>query len=144
VDLSQATVTRDLQYLYKEWQESSLVDIDKAKARELAKVDRLEREYWQAWEHSCKDAETVRQEGTKTEKGIQPDKIVKTAKGQAGDPRFLVGIQWCINKRCEIVGLDAAIKQEISGPGGSHIKVEVEYINSPVTTPGLSSGAGKD
>ena len=113
--ISRATVTRDLQHLYKEWQESSLVDIDKAKARELAKVDRLEREYWQAWEHSCEDAETIRQEGTKKEDSIQPDKIVKTAKGQAGDPRFLVGIQWCINKRCEIVGMDAAIKVEQSG-----------------------------
>lgn len=118
LDISRATVSRDLTHLYKEWQESSLVDIDASKAQELAKVDRLEREYWVAWVHSCEDAETIRQEGSKTEAGtVKPDKIVKTAKGQAGDPRFLAGVQWCITKRCEILGLDAAIKQDITSAG---------------------------
>ena len=117
LDISHSTVSRDLTHLYKEWQESSLVDIDESKSRELAKVDRLEREYWQAWEKSCEDAETIRQEGTKTETGIQPEKIVKTAKGQAGDSRFLSGIQWCINKRCELLGLDAPEKHDITSGG---------------------------
>jgi predicted transcriptional regulator len=119
VGIDQSTVSRDLQHLYGEWQQSALVDIDKAKAEELAKVDRLEREYWQAWEHSCEDAETIRQEGKK--EGV--DKIIKTAKGQAGDPRFLQGVQWCINKRCEIMGIDAPKKVEQSG------KLEIEYVN---------------
>jgi hypothetical protein len=35
-------------------------------------------------------------------------------------------------------------RQEFTGKDGDNLKVEVEYINSPVTTPGLSSGAGKD
>jgi hypothetical protein len=118
VGLSTPTVSRDLQHLYKEWQESSLVDIDKAKSQELAKVDRLEREYWQAWERSCKDAETMRQEGSKKKDGkVEPDKVVKTAKGQAGDSRFLAGIQWCINKRCELLGLDAPEKHDITSGG---------------------------
>jgi hypothetical protein len=118
LQLDQSTISRDLKHLYKEWQQSSLIDIDEAKSQELAKVDRLEREYWIAWVNSCEDAETLRQEGSKTETGkVKPDKIVKTAKGQAGDPRFLSGVQWCINKRCEILGLDAAIKQDITSGG---------------------------
>ena len=124
LDISSATVSRDLTHLYKEWQQSSLVDIDEAKSQELARVDRLEREYWIAWVHSCEDAETIRQEGVKNEAGtVKPDKIVKTAKGQAGDPRFLVGVQWCINKRCEILGIDAPKKYEQSG------NLQIEYVN---------------
>ena len=124
LSLNQSTISRDLEHLYEVWRQSSLVDINKAKSEELAKVDRLEREYWQAWVHSCEDAETMRQEGTKTEEGkIKPDKVVKTAKGQAGDPRFLSGVQWCIDKRCEIFGIDAPKKIEQSG------KLEIEYVN---------------
>ena len=48
--ISDATVSRDLRTLYKRWERSSLVDIDSKKAEELAKIDHLEREYWEAWE----------------------------------------------------------------------------------------------
>lgn len=117
---SPATVSRDIKFLQSEWQQSALVDIDAAKAKELAKVDRLEREYWEAWERSCQDAETV----TQKTKGVvqrkqdedgkfvaeRPAEATKTSKGQAGDPRFLQGVQWCIDKRCKILGIDAPMK----------------------------------
>ena len=48
---------------------------------------------------------------------MAPDKVVKTAKGQAGDSRFLQGIQWCINKRSELLGLDAPEKHDITSGG---------------------------
>ena len=112
--LDQSTISRDLQHLHKEWQQSALIDFDEAKAQELAKVDRLEREYWVAWKHSQKDTETMRQEGTKKGDSIEPEKLIKIAKGQVGDPRFLNGVQWCINKRCEILGLDAMAQSQIT------------------------------
>ena len=87
--ISQQTVSNDLKALQVSWLDSSLVDFNAAKSQELAKVDRLEREYWVAWLYSCEDAE-----------------------GQAGDPRFLAGVQWCIGKRCKILGIDAASKVE--------------------------------
>ena len=134
VGIDQSTVSRDISFLQDEWQKSSLVDIDAKKAEELAKVDRLEREYWRAWDESCKDAETIRQEGTKPAVGekVKADKIIKTAKGQAGDPRFLTGIQWCINKRCEIIGIDAPKKLEHTGPNGSD-EIRIKIITSDGT-----------
>jgi len=33
-------------------------------------------------------------------------------KGQSGNPAFLRGIEWCINKRCDLLGLDAPKKLE--------------------------------
>jgi hypothetical protein len=125
LSLSQATISRDLKALQKEWLESTLIDFDKAKAEQLAKVDRLEREYWTAWEHSCEDAETATHkvkgkiEKRQDEDGKfiaeQPAEVAKTSKGQAGDPRFLAGIQWCIERRCKILGLNAPERTEVTG-----------------------------
>ena len=117
ISVDQSTVSRDLAVLQKEWIVSALVDIDAAKAQELAKVDRLEREYWSAWERSCEDAETLRQEGS----GEKPSKIVKTSKGQAGDPRFLQGVQWCIERRCKIIGIDAPEKHDLRTDNTFHV-----------------------
>ena len=111
VGVDQSTVSRDIAALQEAWRESSLVDIDEAKARELAKVDRLEREYWDAWERSCEDAETLRQEGSSE----KPSKVVKTSHPRNGDPAFLRGVQWCIERRCKIIGVDAPSELKHSG-----------------------------
>jgi len=107
--MSQQTVSRDIAALQKDWLASSLLDFNEAKAQTLAKVDRLEREYWAAWARSCEDAETVTEKARASKGGEKPDSVEKTrqAKGQAGDPRFLSGVQWCIEQRCKILGIEA-------------------------------------
>lgn len=130
--ISQSTVSRDLKALFKQWQKSALVDIDKAKAKELAKVDNLELEYWTAWKRSCEDAETTVKKtkgNVKKYKGNdgqfiaeRPAEIDQTSKGQSGDPRFLQGVQWCIDKRCKILGIDAPQKLVHTGKDGGPIK----------------------
>jgi len=120
IGISPATVSRDIKALQKDWLASALIDFDKAKAGELAKVDRLEREYWQAWARSCEDAETVTEKARASKGSERPDSVEKTkqAKGQAGDPRFLSGIQWCIEQRCKILGVEAPKKTELTGKDG--------------------------
>jgi AraC-like DNA-binding protein len=115
--LSQPTVSRDIKALQRDWLASALIDYDQAKANELAHVDRLEREYWDAWRRSCEDAETVKQRGTPGEEQgkVKTAAIERTVKGQAGDPRFLQGVQWCIDRRCKILGIDAPEKHEFGG-----------------------------
>ena len=106
--INQSTVSRDLKALHKEWLASALADFGAVKARELARIDRLELEYWQAWERSCKAAETIvrkQKGGGDKEGGVK--EMQQTLKGQAGDPRFLDGVQWCIERRCKILGVDA-------------------------------------
>lgn len=126
--ISQSTVSRDLTYLQKEWQEARINDIDERKRLELAKIDNLELEYWDAWQRSKEDAEvqTIKQKGAIVdgEKQIVPIEAQKRTEGQAGDPRFLAGVQWCINKRCELLGLDAAKKTDVTS-GGEKIVFEV-------------------
>lgn len=111
VGLSQSTVSNDLKALHSQWLESSLVDFNEAKAREIAKIDKLEREYYRAWQRSCENAESTTQEGTPS----AVSKVKKTSKGQAGDPRFLQGVQWCIERRCKILGVDAPDRLALTG-----------------------------
>ena len=88
--VSQATISNDLARLQAEWQETAQKDYDQAKSLQLARIDQLEREYWSAWKQSL--GENEMDERSKTEK--------------RGNPRYLQGVQWCINKRCELLGID--------------------------------------
>jgi len=128
VGIDQSTVSRDIAALQGAWRESALIDIDEAKARELAKVDRLEREYWDAWERSCEDVVTVRAMGKQPAKGEKgkPDRVTRITKKQDGDPAFLRGVQWCIERRCKIIGVDAPTKTEAKIDGA--IKFEAVEI----------------
>jgi len=103
--VSQTTVSRDLRALQDKWLESSLIDFDTVKATELAKIDNLERIYYDAWERSCEDAVVQVAKAVESSKDTRKEGT-KTTKGQVGDPRFLAGVQWCIDKRCKIFGLD--------------------------------------
>jgi len=117
VGVTQATVSRDLKVLHQEWLEDAKIDFDKAKAKEIAKIDNLERIYHAAWERSCEDAETVRKKKSQVGEGSEHKEMVTIAKGQAGDPRFLAGVQWCIDRRCKVLGIDAPAKTDITSSG---------------------------
>jgi hypothetical protein len=118
--LSRQMIGYDLQRIQEQWLASALRDFDDAKAQELAKIDHLERTYWDGWERSCEDAETLRVEGNQE----GPDKKVLTRKGQAGDPRFLQGVERCIERRCKILGIDAPTRMEHTGRDGGPIETE--------------------
>ena len=122
--LSQSQISRDLATIQRRWRESSIVDIYEAKQRELERIDVLEREYWQAWEAS--KGEQSRSTASKTG-DVARAQVVKYE--SAGDPRFLAGIQWCIEQRCKILGLLAAVKNELTGKDGGPMRVVLEYVN---------------
>lgn len=122
--LDQSTVSRDLSFLHREWQLQATHHIDEAKALELAKIDQLERTYWAAWERSCQEKKrhSTRTSGTitrDTSSGernfIQetPAQQVFTTAEQTGDVRYLHGVQWCIERRCKILGIDAASRFDV-------------------------------
>jgi hypothetical protein len=113
VGLSQGTISLDLKVLHKAWLQSSLVDIATAKGREIAKIDALEREYYRAWERSQKDAEIETQKATVAGKATRKEGT-KVTRGQVGNPKFLQGVQWCIDRRVKIMGLDAPARLEVA------------------------------
>ena len=110
--VSQRQISYDLRTLRGRWLESSLIDIDTVKARELARIDELERTYWQAWRRSLKAAQETIKASRKTEEVTSIEARTKETE-RLGDPRYLAGIQWCIEKRCDIFGLDAPKQHEV-------------------------------
>jgi len=116
--LSRQQITYDLQDLYGRWAESARSDIDKLKAEQLAKIDRLEREYWDAWRRSVGTHEKSITERKRGETQMDRAQIVKEE--LAGDPRFLTGVGWCIEQRCKILGLNAPQKVAPTDPSGEN------------------------
>jgi hypothetical protein len=112
LNVDQATVSRDLTELRKEWLDRSINHIDQKKAIELAKLDKLEVTYWEAWERSQKNAETTIER--ETVKGTFEE---HKTEGRDGNPAFLEGVLKCINKRCELLGLDAPKRTDLTTNG---------------------------
>jgi hypothetical protein len=123
--LSRQQVGYDLNTVREEWLQSSLVDFNARKAEELARIDRLERVYWDAWEASGKEKETTTSE--QVSKGGGGDERTKAAirkEERTGDPRYLAGVQWCIDRRSKILGLDAPLETRLTGQDGGPIQTE--------------------
>ena len=106
ITISQATISRDLDEIQEQWKQTTTLDIDKAKVNELQKIDRVERELWKGWNrsygHVKKKTAKVKDSD---DKGHESEKTVQEWE-QAGDPRFLLGILQCIEKRCRILGIE--------------------------------------
>src|SRR5437763_248565 len=123
--VSRQQIGYDLRTLNQRWQESALAHLDAKKARELARLDHLEAVAWDAWERSCQDAETISSSMVKGRIGKEgvalPDlqKVAKITKHQIGDPRFLEQVYKCIDKRCEVLGLNAPKKIAPTNPEGT-------------------------
>lgn len=115
--VSQAQICRDLQTLRKRWLESSLRDFDELKAQELAKIDQLEAEYWAAWQRSVGQKQKKTTERTNAQGGAR-DKAAIHTEEMTGDPRYLQGVERCIERRCKLLGLDAPAKVAPTDPTG--------------------------
>jgi hypothetical protein len=98
------------------WLSSATYDLQQRVADELASIDHLETTYWEAYRRSLEKFQSTKDEDTLGEDG----KLQKTVKGvrieqRDGSPQFLAGIQWCIDRRCKLLGLDAPEKKQITG-----------------------------
>jgi hypothetical protein len=115
--LSRQQVGYDLGAVRLEWLESSVMDFNARKAEELARIDRLERECWDAWEASKKGKETTTSEQTTGGRGERVKAAIRKVE-QTGDPRFLAGVERCIDQRCKLLGLNAPQKIAPTAPDG--------------------------
>ena len=116
--ISQGTVSKDLKFIQNEWMIARINDIDERKRIELAKIDNLELTYWDGWKRSQENAEveTTKMKGKDTSKPSELEKT-KRVEGQVGDSRFLQGVGWCIEKRCELLGLNAPKNVDVTSGG---------------------------
>jgi hypothetical protein len=128
--VSQAQVSYDLKVLKRRWFKASLLNMAEAKARELAKIDALERKYAEAWERSLKDKETKTAEKT-TAGPAGRTRAVSRQEERDGNPAFLAGIQWCIEQRCKILGL--VHKEMPPQPAAPTVNVAIQQVTAGLT-----------
>lgn len=116
--LSFQTISKDVRTNIERWKESIIADVGEMRAGELARINQIEREAWEAWEKSKQIAErkiTGRKTGSHEGTVAQ---LIQEA--QCGDPRYLDKVQWCISKRCELLGLNAPQKIAPTTPDGDN------------------------
>ena len=109
LEISLATVKRDLAKIRQLWLESSLRNFDALKAEQLAKIDTVETEAWTMWSKSCE--RQVRTSKQEIEATRYPGLNIRTDDEQGtGDPRYLQIALQCVERRSKLLGLDAPQK----------------------------------
>jgi hypothetical protein len=107
--ITQQQISSDLQVIRDRWLKSSVRDFDTAKAEQLAKIDHMESEAWDAWN---KSKDKYRQITTK--KGVNAKGIINETTARVedliGNPAFMNIIDRCIERRCKLLGLDAELR----------------------------------
>lgn len=123
------TVGKDIERCIEEWKaQQRIEDTEAAIHLELARIDDVCREAWEAWEKSKQDADKTRTKQTGVvpkgngEDGeqsgeIQTVKVERTSEEQTncGDPRYLDIICKCAMERRKLLGLYSPDKKEVSG-----------------------------
>jgi len=110
VGLAQPNVSHELKKIREQWRASTVRNYDEAKNIELARIDQIENEAWEAWNRG------IGKHIVTTKKDSREDSELTTRTEHLnGDPRYLDVIAGCVKKRCEILGLNAPTKTEISG-----------------------------
>lgn len=114
--LSNQQISYDLATVRKRWQQQTVYNLDEHKARELARLDTVERAAWRGWDRSQRP-------GVKKNWHVTGDPEVATWKAiemtrRDGDPRYLTIVMDCVHERCKILGLYAPTRYQVSLPDG--------------------------
>jgi len=102
-----AQIDMSIVVLRRRWANTAIRDIDAAINEQLAKLDHLESQYWQAWERSQgieMPLDEIRRLQRQYGITIRP----------AGDVTFLDGVMKCIDRRIKLMGLDAPMRVDIT------------------------------
>lgn len=99
-------VSYDLRVIQRHWQMAQIRDFDALVTRELARIDHLESVYWVEFWASRGDT-TV--ETTERRDGATATAVARVQRkvNVVGDHAWLQGVQWCIDRRIRLLGLDA-------------------------------------
>lgn len=115
VNITQQQISYDLKKIQQQWVDEMFTNIDQMRAEQLAKIDALEQEYWEAWRASKGEQIKTRQKVDDIEK-LKRDKSSVAVESTTekiispGDKQFLDGVMKCIETRIKLLGLDAPQK----------------------------------
>ena len=108
LNVSPGQITNDLKAVFKEWRQSRISDIEEIKARELSKLDLIERHHWQAYIRSCDKINSQKVKKAMDKKGNyqEYEREVRALQG-IGNPVYLDGVLKCIERRSKIIGYES-------------------------------------
>ena len=127
LEISRAMVAYDLGAIQNRWKRETVRDLDADKVQELEKLAELERTYWAAWDASLERMEATATERTEDHDGASTKATVKR-EPRYGNPAYLQGVMRCIERRAKLLGLDAPVRQEHSGPNGVPIQADLRVV----------------
>lgn len=120
------TVTYNMVYdqiteIHKRWVNSSLIDFDQAKGRELEHWNHLEATFWEMYERSLQAKTTKDVQKIEDEIAFAYDQVVpitrtkrrRKVEERDGSTAALEGVAMCIRERCKILGLYSPEKIQV-------------------------------
>lgn len=113
VGVCQTTVASDLQEIRKQWLSDAKMNFAERQAQELAKIDAVESEAWDAWERTKAEAagEPIPEQEPEA---VGPKKRVRVL-GFTGEEKYLALVLRCVERRCRMLGLDAPDTLKLTG-----------------------------
>jgi hypothetical protein len=119
--LSSMDIHNDLEAIHKMWLNSTLVDFNALKVKELARIDEVERESFDAWDRSKEKHIKYEYEIDNDQVPFSADKVAdikrtkrhKIVEETVGDIRYLDMVYKMIDMRAKILGLYEASKVQI-------------------------------
>jgi hypothetical protein len=103
MNLSIGTVHKGLTQAWENWRATHVNDLEQWWLLELAKLDHIEHEVWEAWEQSKTDRVVHLQVVNPRTKAVR--RLIIKSEMRCGDPRFLEIVGRCIERRCRLLGL---------------------------------------
>lgn len=99
--LHPVTVNREWKLIREEFKNELKEDHEGILDQKLEELSEIKLEAWSAWEKSKEDA--IKRTEETNERGGRSS---ETVEGQCGDPRFLLVVKQCIDRECELLGLN--------------------------------------
>lgn len=139
LEISQGQISKELKRIKEDWRTQAVRDQALAQGRALAKLELVEREFWDAWQasRSVKESALVEQLALATDSGAHSGntrtKRQKRTQDQNGDPAFLRGVLDCIKEQAKVLDLYPADRERSSisrNPAGTGIGLSEEAASA--------------
>lgn len=118
VGVSAPTVGDYLRELERRWRVQADIDFSLQRAKELQKLEQLEKTYWDAWERSLQETnKTVLEASPKSDGKMTATRQKVTRASTDGNSAFLEGVFKCIDRRIKLLGIDAAERYVLESRG---------------------------
>lgn len=143
VGVSVPQVSYDMKLIREVWVERTREAAEVIIARELAKIDLVEKNWWEAWERSIGKKTKTRTKSVPTNETIEVGEDgqvvverVFEVETVEGNPEYLKGVERCIQQRCKLIGIMPPDKVANTLPDGSPAPPPVTAISVHYVLPG--------